>query len=130
MSIIKKGIMSYKNFLKKWEEISVRLRIIKYRVYEKWSIQALSTYFSMHRNSVRNIMLLYESEASEDFKYKIIHNISFSSEELSQLWTFLVSQSRRPHSHSRQASFSQEQKIRSWYEKTKVWAKRLRNNLE
>lgn len=85
MYILSKDPMSYKQYLKKGEDISVKVRIIKSRVFHKNSIQDISVHFSMHRNSVRNIMLLYDSQACDEFKKKILCDISFSSEELKRL---------------------------------------------
>ena len=96
----------------------------------KSRINDIARHFSMHRNSVRNIMKLYSSSACPLFKEKIEDNISFSAQELETLWSFLLPKSRKPHSHPKQASILQEKKIQVWYEKAKMWSKRLKNCLE
>jgi hypothetical protein len=85
MPIISTEAMTYKEYLKKGEIISVKIRIIKSRVYHKHSIQDIADHFSMHRNSIGNIMRIYHIHASDIFKRKIESNASFSSRELEEL---------------------------------------------
>ncbi len=79
---IPKDPMTYKTYLKNSDEITIKLRIIKHRIVDKEKLINIAFRYSMHRNSVRNIMLLYESFSSDEFKKKIKYNISFSKEEL------------------------------------------------
>jgi hypothetical protein len=80
--------------------------------------------FSMHRNTVGNIMAIYESHAPPKFREKIILGAHFSLEEI-EACTFLVPRSRRPKSHSKQASSKEEATIITDFGKIKVGAKKL-----
>lgn len=85
MCILSTEAMTYKQYLKKGEIISTKVRIIKSRIIERKSIQSISKSFCMHRNSVRNIMDLYYTSAGEEFRRKIEYNESFSLSELETL---------------------------------------------
>jgi hypothetical protein len=126
---ITKSPMSYKWFCKKWDIIIARIQVIQKRIYSKQSMKEIETSLSMHRNSIRNIMLLYESNASPGFRDKITSGSHFSLEEIEwSLCEFLRPLSRRPHAHKKQATKHQEEKILTDFEKIKVWAKKLNNH--
>jgi hypothetical protein len=127
--MITKDIMKYKSYLKNHEEISIKLRVIKHRIVDKLQVQEISYKYSMWRNTVTNIMRLYYSFTSQELKNKLEQNISMSEKEILKLWSFLIPKSRKPKSHPKQANTIEEKQIVDWYEKTKVWAKRLVNNL-
>ena len=129
MYTIIKDIMNYKSYLKNHDEISIKLRVIKHRIVDKLQVNDISIKYSMWRNTVTNIMRLYNSTDNPELKNKLEKNISMSEIELEKLWAFLLPKSRKPKSHSKQANLSEEKQIINWYEKTKVWAKRLVNNL-
>ena len=128
MTNIHKDPMNYKTYLKNNEEMTIKLRIIKHRIADKESIKSISYRYSMHRNSVRNIINLYEKQASLELKNIINSNISLNSHNIENLCFFLKPKSRKPLSHSKQANDIEEKQIIDWYEKTKVWAKRLMSN--
>jgi len=130
MNNITKDPMNYKTYLKNNEVITIRLRIIKHRVVDKVPIKDISYRYTMHRNSVRNIMNIYNSKAPLKLKQKIKNNESLSSFDISNLCSFLFPQSRKPKTNSKQANKIEEKQIIDWYEKTKVWPKRLVNNLK
>lgn len=130
MYIISKDPMRYKTYLKNNDEIIIKLRIIKHRIVDKEDINNIVYRYSIHRNTVSNIMKIYHSEASLDLKNMIENNINISSTDISRLCGFLKSKSRKPKSHPKQASKLEEEQIINWFEKTQVWAKRLKNNLE
>jgi len=117
--IIKDPIM-YKTYLKNHEEISIKLRIIKHRIVDKLAINNISFKYSMHRNSVRNIMNIYNKKVPLELKKIIESNISLTSTDMSKFENFLKSSSRKPKSHSKQANSSEEKQIIDCYEKTKV----------
>ena len=129
MTNILKDPMNYKSYLKNNEEVTIELRIIKHRISGKEAIKSISHRYSMHRNSVRNIINLYENEASLKLKNIINSKVSLTSYNIENLCSFLKPKSRKPLSHSKQANESEEKQIVDWYEKTKVWPKRLKNNL-
>jgi hypothetical protein len=120
MTNILKDPMNYKTYLKNNEEMTIKLRIIKHRIADKESIKSISHRYSMHRNSVRNIINLYKNQASLELKNIINSNISLTSHNIENLCFFLKSKSRKPLSHSKQANDIEEKQIIDWYEKTKV----------
>jgi hypothetical protein len=129
MYTITKDIMNYKSYLKNHEEISIKLRIIKHRIVDKIQVKDIVFKYWMWRNTVTNIMRLYKYFASIELKNKIENNISMSEKEILTLWSFLLPKSRKPKSHPKQANNLEEKQIINWYEKTKVWPKRVLNNL-
>jgi len=129
MYTINKDIMNYKSYLKNHDEISIKLRVIKHRIVDKLQVKDIVFKYSMWRNTVTNIMRLYNSTASSELKNKLEQNISMSEKEVFALWNFLLPESRKPKSHPSQANTLEEKQIVDWYTKTKVWAKRLVNNL-
>ena len=117
--------MSYKEFCKSWKMIIVRLEIIKKRLYEKMPVNNIASYYSMWRNSVTNICNLYNSLAPPELKNLLENWKSLTSKDLHKYCGFLKWASRRPKSNKRQASVDEENKIKSDFEKIKVWAKKL-----
>jgi hypothetical protein len=69
-------------------------------------------------------MGIYEAHAPPGFREKIISGAHFSLEEIEK-YTFLLPGSRRPKSHSKQASAEEEVKITTDFGKVKVGAKKL-----
>ncbi|MEA2028877.1 MAG: hypothetical protein U9N49_07870 [Campylobacterota bacterium] len=112
--------MNYKTYLKNHEEVTIKLRIIKHRIVDKEAIKSISYRYSMHRNSVRNIINLYEQKACLELKNMINSKISLTSHNIENLCCFLKPKSRKPLSHSKQANEVEEKQIIDWYEKTKV----------
>ena len=68
MNIITKDPMNYKSYLKNNQEIIIKLRIIKDRIVEKLQIKDISYKYSMHRNTIRNILNLYNNSASNSLR--------------------------------------------------------------
>jgi hypothetical protein len=130
MNNIHKDPMNYKTYLKNNEIISIKLRIIKHRLVDKLQVKDISFKYSMWRNTVTNIINLYNNFASVTLKEKINNGESLILSDLEKLWNFLLPKSRKPFSHSKQANETEEKQIIDWYEKTKVWSKRLKNNLK
>jgi hypothetical protein len=120
MNNILKDPMNYKTYLKNNEEITIKLRIIKHRIVDKEAIKSISYRYSMHRNSIRNIINLYENEASLELKEMINSKVSLTLHNIDFLCSFLKPKSRKPLSHSKQANNKEEKQIVDWYEKTKV----------
>jgi len=111
MNIIHKDVMNYKTYLKNDETIIIKLRIIKHRIIDRWDIKEISNHYSMHRNTVTNIMKIYNSKASLKIKEKIEQNISLSSYDIKNNCVFLLQESTKPKSHPKQASLSEEKDI-------------------
>jgi hypothetical protein len=121
--------MNYKSYLKNHETITIRLRIIKHIIADKIQINDIAFKYSMHRNTVTNIMKLYYSQAWPELKHMLENNINLTSKDIKEYCDFLIQKSRKPLSHSNQANSLEEKQILDWQAKTKVWPKRLVNNL-
>jgi hypothetical protein len=120
MNIIHKDIMNYKTYLKNNETIVIKLRIIKHILVDKWDIKAISNHYSMHRNTVTNIMKIYNSKVNLDIKEKIENNISLSSYDIKNNFNFLLPESTKPKFHPKQASLSEEKDIVNNFELLKI----------
>lgn len=116
--------MSYKSYYKKWDIIQIRTRIITHRIRDKMDITDIAHRFSMHRNTVTAVMRIYESLAPPEFREKILSWSHFCEEELLAC-TFLLPGSRRPASHRKQATSTEEEMIVENFEAMKVGAQRL-----
>ena len=79
MSTITKDPMNYKSYLQNNQEIIIKLRIIKHRIVDKLAIKDICFKYSMHRNTVRNIMKLYLNSASNSLRDKIQNEKHISS---------------------------------------------------
>ena len=117
--------MNYKTYCKNHETVSIRIRIIGHRVRDGTDICEIAHHYSMHRNSVTNIMHLYEAGASPEFREKISSWTHLSQKEIETLWMFLLPLSRKPHSHPKQANLAEEAKTLSDFKQVKVGAKKL-----
>jgi hypothetical protein len=111
MNIITKDPMNYKTYLKKSEIITIKIRIIKHIIIDKMLIKDVAFLYSMHRNSVTNIMNIYYSSSPPKLKYLIENNFNLSSNDINKLCDFLLPKSRKPLSNSKQANTFEEQKI-------------------
>jgi hypothetical protein len=120
MNIIYKDVMNYKTYLKNDEAIIIKLRIIKHIIIDKWEIKEVSSHYSMHRNTVTNIMKIYNSNVSLNIKEKIENNISLSFSNLKNNCNFLLPESTKPKSHPKIASISEENDIVTNFELLKV----------
>jgi len=117
--------MNYKTYCKNNEILSIKLRIIISRIRDGTQIKDISCKYSMGRNTVTNIMNLYNKWASDELKNKIISWDHFLKEDIDRLCSFLLPNSRRPKSNCKQATADEEKKIITDFWKVKVWAKRL-----
>jgi hypothetical protein len=126
MNIITKDPMNYKSYLKENQEIIIKLRIIKHRIVDKIQIKDISFKYSMHRNTIRNIMNKYKNSANKSLKDKIQNEKHISSEEINKLCKFLLPKSRKPLSHPKQANIEEEKQIIDNYNLLKIGAKRLK----
>lgn len=117
--------MSYKTFYKKGDIDLVRLEIIQKRIHDKKDIIDIASYFGMHRNTVTAVMKIYEALAPPEFREKILSGWHFSLDEIKSSCSFLLPKTRRPKSHSKQATKEEEEKILSNFSRVKVGATKL-----
>jgi hypothetical protein len=120
MTTITKDIMKYKSYLHNNQEAIIKLRIIKHRIVDKIAIKDIAFSYSMHRNTVRNIMNTYYEYASNTLKILIKNNNHISKAKIEKLCTFLLPQSRKPLSHPKQANTSEEKMIVSHFNVLKL----------
>ena len=104
--------------------------ITKHRIVDKLKVKDISFKYSMHRNTVRNIMTLYSNSASNSLRDKIQNEKHIDSDELNKICSFLLSKSRKPLSQPKQATIEEEKEIINNYNLLKIWAKRLKITME
>jgi hypothetical protein len=112
VSIIPKEIMAYKQQLKT-NELITKVRIIRSIKKDSAPIAQAAEAFSCHRNTIRNILNLFEALSAED-KLRLLE-ASFTQEELSTLYGSLLNKSRKPVSHKRSATRDQEESIKKLF---------------
>lgn len=111
--------MTYKEISKANWEIMAKTQI--FSEYIKWAkICSLSHRYSMHRNTVRNIIQTWEKHIS--FRNKeTLRNKSVDSSWIWKTMQFFEYGSRKPLSHPKIATQEEEQRIIDWHKNTK-WA--------
>lgn len=112
LPIITKEIMAYKQQIKT-NELITKVRIIRAVKKDRVSIVQAADAFSCHRNTVRNILDLFEVLSAEA-KLRLLES-SFTQEELVALYGSLLNKSRKPNSHKRSARPDQEEGIRKLF---------------
>lgn len=100
--------MAYKQQIKT-NELITKVRIIRSVKKDRVPIVQAADAFSCHRNTVRNILDLFEALSAED-KLRLLES-SFTQEELLDLYGSLLNKSRKPNSHKRSATKGQEEAI-------------------
>ena len=85
MTILTVDPMNYKSYLQNNDEILIKLRIIKHRIVDKMKIKDISFKYSMHRNTVRNILTIYKNSASNELRDRIQNEKHVSGDELEKL---------------------------------------------
>jgi len=112
VQIIAKEIMSYKQQIKT-SELITKVRIIRAVKKDRVPIVQAAEAFSCHRNTIRNILDLFEAFSAEA-KLRLLES-SFTQEELFALYGSLLNKSRKPNSHKRSATPDQEEGIRKLF---------------
>ena len=110
--IIPKEVMAYKQQIK-INELVTKVRIIRSVKKDSAPIMQAAEAFSCHRNTIRNILNLFEALSAED-KLRLLE-ASFTQEELSTLYGSLLNKSRKPVSHKRSATKGQEESIKKLF---------------
>lgn len=104
--------MAYKQQLKT-NELITKARIIRSVKKDRVPIVQAAVAFSCHRNTIRNILDLFEALPAED-KLRLLES-SFTQEELVSRYSSLLNKSRKPNSHKRSATPDQEEDIKKLF---------------
>ncbi len=104
--------MTYKQQMKT-NELITKVRIIRFVKKDRVPIVQTANAFSCHRNTIRNILDLFEAFSAKD-KLRLLES-SFTQEELFVLYGSLLNKSRKPNSHKRSATHDQEEDIRKLF---------------
>lgn len=107
----------------KEEPIVARLRIVKEYILFSKKKKDIATRYSMSRNTVWNIIKLFKEKAPNNYLELLRGNKNFNN--LKETFSFLAPKSRKPNSHSKQASKKAEKSIISLFKKHNMWYKRI-----
>ena len=132
VSIIAKEVMSYKQQIKE-NELITKIRIIRSVQKDRIPITQVAKAFSCHRNTITNIIGMFEKAVCDKDQQRLLAaHASLSREELKTVYAPMINKSRRPHSHKKSATQSQEQQIVALFtkEKLRVGVNRMRHLLE
>ncbi len=103
--------MQYKEQIKE-SELITKIRIIRYVLKEHMPICQVAQSFSCHRNTIHNIIRLFEDLISEEDKMLLLKPGSqCSQDELLLRYQNLLNQKRVPKTHKKSATTAQEKKI-------------------
>lgn len=130
--IIAKEVMRYKEQIKQ-DELTTKVRIIRYVRKEHLPITQVATAFSCHRNTIGNIIATFDEKISpEDQRLLLRPGTSLTQEELCIRYARLLNTSTKPHSNKRSADTNAEEKIVHLFteEKIRVGVKRMRTFLK
>lgn len=109
--IISREVMKYKEQIREHELIT-KIRIIRAVKREHIPIVQVAKSFSCHRNTVTNLITLFETSiCQQDQERLLVSGASLSFQELNHWYCDLLNKSRKPHSHKKAATKDQEEKI-------------------
>ena len=124
--------MAYKQQIKE-NELITKVRIIRSVKKDRIPIVQVANAFSCHRNTITNIIGIFEKTVGEkEQQYLLEARASLSREELVAGYTALLNKSRKPRSHKKAATESQAQEIIKLFKdkKLRVGVKRMHGLLE
>jgi hypothetical protein len=125
--IIPKEAMAYKQQIKT-SELITKIRIIRSVKKDGIPIVQVAEAFSCHRNTVTNVLSAFEKTiAKKEQERLLMSQASLSKEELVTGYSVLLNKSRKPHSHKKAATKTQEQQIVAFFkdERLRVGVKRM-----
>ena len=105
--------MAYKQQVKTHELIT-KIRIIRSVKKDRVPVIQVAKAFSCHRNTVRNILVLFEHLTDKEQQHLL--QGSFTQEALVSSYALLLNKSRKPSSHKRAASRKQEEAIKKLFQ--------------
>lgn len=132
VSIIAKEVMAYKQQIKE-NGLITKIRIIRAVKKDRIPIIQAANAFSCHRNTVTNIIGIFEKTTGEQDQERLLKaHASLCQEELASGYTSLLNKSHKPHSHKKAGTDSQTREITRLFkeEKLRVGARRMRNLLK
>src|SRR5258708_9396393 len=126
--------MQYKEQIKE-NELITKIRIIRYVKREHIPVGAVATSFSCHRNTIGNIIRMFEQDIAEEAQQFLLYppvGGVVSVELLRNKFTALLNQKRIPKSNKRSADKTDEEAIVALYtdKKIKVGMYRMHHTLE
>lgn len=124
--------MEYKEQIKK-NELTTKVRIIRFVKKEHIPITQVAQAFSCHRNTIGNILSAFDEKiASGDQRLLLQPRTSLTQEDLSIRYAQLLNTSKKPKSNKRSAGKRTEETIRDLFTKKKlrVGVKRMRTFLK
>jgi hypothetical protein len=113
VSIIPKEIMAYKQQIKE-SELVTKIRIIR-AVKGGAPIVQVAESFSCHRNTVGNIMKTFEASIKAPEQQRLLQGKGLSQEEMHTLYSMVLNKSRKPLTHKKAATQSQEDEIKKLF---------------
>jgi len=113
--ILTKEPMSYKEQIRENEAVT-KLRIIRDVKLNKHSHASVADKFSMHRNSVGNIVRAFEKIISSKIQQKLLYNNALLKDEIEEMLQPIKNLSSVPRSNKRSASKEQENLIKDYFE--------------
>jgi len=122
--------MTYKELVKSQWEVITRYRIIREILLYKQERKALAKKYSMHRNSVGNILKLFNEKISKEDKAILLSWIQLSYEDIELKFTGLSALSCRPKKLRWIAGSYLENKVKNLHKKHGWWYKRVRMHLK
>jgi hypothetical protein len=103
--------MTYKDLIKK-DELVTKIRIIKQVKQKKLPITAVAQSFQTHRNTIHNILRVFEKRISPQSRDLLLKSkTSLSQRQLEESFPALLNQKRAPKTHKRKAGLKAEETI-------------------
>lgn len=130
--IIAKEVMEYKEQIRE-NELTTKIRIIRYVKKEHVPLRQVASAFSCHRNTIGNIIKFFEEKIPlEDQALLLRQGAHFTQEALSIRYGNLLNASKRPKGNKRCAAKQIEEKIKELFteKKIRVGVKRMRTFLK
>lgn len=118
--------MSYKELVNSQWEVITRYRIIREILLNKWKKTEIAKRYSMHRNSISNILKIFKDKVSKETKDILLSWKQLSQAEIETMFMWLESASCRPIKLRWIATPELEKQVRNLFKKHGWWHKRVR----
>ncbi|MBU3978964.1 hypothetical protein KKE68_04670 [Patescibacteria group bacterium] len=118
--IITKEVMNYKEQIKA-NELITKIRIIRYVKKEHLPITEVAKSFSMHRNTIGNIIKAFERAITQANQCMLLSSgVQNSQEELITRYQNILNKKRIPRTHKRSATRKSEKAIVTLFKKKNI----------